>query len=138
MPEMFRPDLSPEERKRLLENNADKVEKTEYYKPLSPEEIDLRREQHTDNAILLSDIEEEKKEAMADFKARMEPLTIQNKQLLSEVRSRHATVTGKLFTFYNTDERTATVYDENGDFISSRRMRPDENQTTIHSITKAM
>lgn len=136
MLKQFMPEETPEERKRLLLDNADKVERTDYIKPLTPEEIDLKRELHTDNAIKLSEIEEEKKEAMADFKARIDPIATENKMLLQQIKTRQEEVSGTLYTFFNIDERTATVYDENGECVLSRRMRPDENQTTILSMSK--
>lgn len=44
MGKIFMPDVAPEQRKMLLEQNADSIEENEYYKPLTIEDLDLKRE----------------------------------------------------------------------------------------------
>lgn len=136
MSKVFMPDIDPQQRKMLLEQNADRIEQNEYLKPLTPEDLDLRREKLTDNAIQLSDLEEEKKEAMADFKAKIDPLTKENKGLLVEIKTRQAKVSGVLYHMANHEEGMMETYDENGELIQSRRLRPDEKQQSIFSIHK--
>ncbi len=75
MSKTFMPEVSQETRKQLLEQNADSIEVTEYFKPLTNEDLDIKREQLTDNAIKLSEFEDEKKEVMSEFKAKMDPLS---------------------------------------------------------------
>lgn len=132
----FMPDLPLKERQILLSENADKVETTTYFKPLSQEELDLRREKLTDNAITLSEYEDQKKEIMDDFKEKMKPLAEENKQILTEVKTRQAKVEGTLYHLANHDEGFMETYDEQGELVSSRRLRPDEKQQKLFSITK--
>jgi len=133
----FMPELQQHERILLLQQNADRIEETTYYKPLTQEELDLRRENLTDNAIKLSEFEDEKKDAMADFKAKMDPLTKENKKLLTEVKTRQAEVSGSLYHLSNHDDGMMETYDQNGELISTRRLRPEEKQQNIFNIKKA-
>lgn len=136
MGKIFMPDASDRDRKTLLEENADKIEKTDYLKPLSPEDLDIRRETLTDNAIALSEMEDEKKDTMADFKAKMDPLTKHNKLLLSEIKTRQAKCEGTLYHMANHEEGMMETYDETGEMILSRRLRPEEKQKTIFAALK--
>lgn len=132
------PELQPKERLILLQQNADHIEETTYYKPLTAEELDLRREELTDNAIKLSEYEDEKKEVMQEFKLKMDPLAKANKKLLTEVKTRQAEVSGALYLMANHEEGMMETYDSNGELISSRRLRPEEKQKNIFSLPKAV
>lgn len=137
MAKLFMPEMQSDQRLLLLQQNADSIEETTYYKPLTADELDLRREQLTDNAIKLSEYEDEKKEVMQDFKAQMDPLAKQNKKLLTEVKTRQAEVTGALYLMANHDEGMMETYDAAGELISARRLRPEEKQQNIFSLKKA-
>lgn len=138
MAKLFMPELEVKERLLLLQQNSDKIEETTYYKPLTQDELDVRRERLTDNAIKLSEYEDEKKEIMADFKSKSDPLAKENKMLLTEVKTRQAEVKGNLYHLANHDEGMMETYDGNGELISSRRLRPEEKQSqNIFNIRKA-
>lgn len=131
------PEMSPEQRKMLLQQNADSIQETEYFKPLTRDDLDIKRETLTENAIKLSEFEDEKKEAMQEFKLKMDPLSKENKQLLTEIKTRQAKVFGALYHMANHEEGMMETYDENGELTMSRRLRPDEKRQNIFSISKA-
>lgn len=133
---IFMPEVSQETRLQLLQQNADHIEETTYFKPLTPDELDLRRELLTDNAIKLSEYEDEKKEIMNDFKTKMDPLAKQNKKLLTEVKTRQAEISGVLYLMANHDDGMMETYDANGELVSSRRLRPEEKQKNIFALSK--
>ena len=126
--EQFMPSAAPSERRTIMADHAISVEDTTYLKPLSAEEIDQHRETITNNFITYSDLEEEKKEAMANFKAKMDPIVKENKVLLTEVRTKHAKVQGRLYHIPNHEKSIMETYDEDGYFVSSRRLLPTEKQ----------
>lgn len=49
-------ELSPADRITELRDTADKIEQTTYYRMLTPEELDVKREELAEAAIKLSDI----------------------------------------------------------------------------------
>jgi len=136
MIKIFMPELSAKERTMIMQENAAKVEQTTYQKVLSPEELDARRESLADNCIKLNQFEDELKEVKDDFKLKMDPLRQHNKTILTEVKTKQTTVEGTLFYMANHDDGVMEVYDNDGGFISSRRLRPEEKQGTIFSISK--
>lgn len=131
MTKKFMPGLSDKERIMILQQNADKIEQTTYQKPLSEEELNARKDQLTENSIKLGDLEEEKSEAVARFKEKIEPLKAVNKVLLFELRMKQAKVDGTLYHMANHEEGMMETYDEQGELVASRRLRPDERQARI-------
>lgn len=133
----FMPELTAKERLMIMQENSAKVEKTTYQKPLSAEDLAARREDHADNCILLSYIEDEFKEVKDEFKDKMDPLKTKNKTLLTEIKTKQSTVDGTLYHLANHDEGMMETYDSEGFLVESRRLRPEEKQGNIFSLPKA-
>lgn len=131
MSKKFMPELPDKDRVMILQQNADKVEVSTYQKPLSEEDLQQRREILTENSIKLGDLEEEKKELTKSLKERIDPLRAHNKQILLEIRTKQQKAEGVLYHMANHEDSVMETYDENGDFISSRRLRPEEKQVRM-------
>lgn len=136
MSKTFMPELPPDQRLQLLRDNCDSHDETTYYRDLTPEDMDVKREQLSDNLVKLSEFEDELTEIKEEFKGKMNPLKISNKALLTEVKTRKAEVHGTLFNIADHDNGIMETYDENGEFISSRRLRPDEKQKQLFPLRK--
>ena len=128
---IYLPNATPQERLRALQSSEGKVEKTTYYKPLTEDELNEKREVIADNCIKLSDLSEEKKEAMKGFKDTMEPLQLENAKILSEIRTKMVEKEGTVYHIADFDNKMMETYDENGILVSSRRLKPNEMQKTI-------
>lgn len=130
------PELSAEERLRILRDNHES-EQTSYFKQLTQEEMDIRREQLADNSIKYFTMSEELKEIKGDYKRKMDPLTESNKQIMQELKTGQAEVDGELFKVPNYDDSMMEVYNEEGEMISSRRLLPNEKQQRLPFIKPA-
>ncbi len=117
-------------RKRIafLSDNCEKIEEKAYSKRFTPEQLAKKKEELSAVAIDIRDIEIEKKEAATEFKARLEPLDTQRKQLVSELKSKAATVVENCYKFVDQDEREVGYYNQDGDLIESRPAFPEEIQ----------
>ncbi|HTI94705.1 MAG TPA: hypothetical protein VL727_29140 [Puia sp.] len=131
MGKIYEPTLDPEIRLRVLVDNADKTEDGTYMKDLNQDELDAKRETLSANYIQLNDLDEELSEIKAGYKARMKPLSMENKMLLQQVKTRKEQVRGRLFTVFNHEEGMAEIYDESCEMIESRRLTPEEKQTRL-------
>lgn len=127
----FMPELDPRERAMVLQQNSDKMEHTTYQKPLSEDELNARREVLAENCIKLADLEDQKKEAMAEFKEKIDPVKGENMILLDEIRTKQTKVDGVLYHMANHNDGMMETYDHDGYLVSSRRLRPDEKQQRI-------
>ncbi len=134
----FMPGVTAKERTMLLQDNAAKVEVTTYQRVLSLDELADRREDLADNCIKLNQKEDELKEIKDGFKVEMDPLKIKNKLLLTEIKTKQATVDGTLYHIANHEDQMMETYDNDGMLISTRRLRPDEKQGHIFSIPNAV
>lgn len=124
-------DVPPEKRQQLLADNCDDHEKTSYLKDLSGEELDIKRETLSGNCIKVFHLEEELKAIKEDFKSRINPLREQTKELCKQVETRKEEVNGILFHFADHENSIMNTYDEMGEFVSSRRLRPEEKQARL-------
>jgi hypothetical protein len=128
MAKVFMPDLSPGERVVLLQQNAESVRQEKYYKDLTPEELDFKRADLVKNLEHIQNAQEELDEAKRIFKEKAGEKLVINKTLLREVSSRKAQVAGTLYDMMNVDDSTMETYDENGEFVGSRRLTPEEKR----------
>jgi len=136
MPKVFMPELSPEERINVLRNNADKIETTTYEKELTTEELDAKREEFVDNSISVSKLEDELAEKKKEYKNKIEPIKLVNRMLQHEVKTKKKEVKGQLFHMANHTDSMMETYDETGELVSSRRLRPDERQVRMQVVER--
>lgn len=132
--ERFMPDATRQQRISVLQDTAAKTEVGTYIKPLSQDELDLKRESLADNYIKLNDLKEEKAVVDAEFKGKMDPISKSNQILLSEIKSKQTNVSGTLYHLADYDNSMMLTYDEDGEFIGSRRLRPDEKQGGLFAL----
>ena len=137
MPKKFMPDLSDEERIRVMRENAEKVEDTTFLRELSPEELDIKRELFVDNSIRVSQLEDELDVYKEKYKGQIKPIKSLNGILQEEIKIKKSKVKGTLFHMPNYEDQVVEIYDEKGDFISSRRMTPEEKQRRVPFLKRA-
>jgi hypothetical protein len=102
----------------VLADSADSVENTTYYKPLTQEELEVKREQ-------------------SGYKDKMKPLQTENVVLLQEVKTKQAEITGTLYHLANHDTGFMETYNESAELVSTRRLRPNEKQKNVFQISKS-
>lgn len=121
----------PQQRKQYLADNADAVVRKTYMQRFTPEELQARKEELANVSISINDIEAEKKEAMKEFKDRLDPLTEQRGVLISDIRRKAKEVTEDCYCFVVEEERMTYVIAANGDCIEARPCTADELQKTV-------
>lgn len=137
MKNLFPEGTSTLDRIHNLEAMAYSIEEGTYLKHLSSEELEIKREALTDNVIKAADLEEKKKAYVDSIKAELKPLSIERRLLMEVLKTKHEEVEGKIYHVDDQEEGVMNSFNENGEFINSRRLRPEERQTTIFSINKA-
>lgn len=121
---------------RFLKDNCDKPEEKGYMKRFSPERIAEMKEQLSETAIQINDIEEEKKAVMSDFKKQLEPLTEDKTKLLKALKNKAEHVREVCFKFVDTEAREVGYYNEDGDLIESRPAYAEEMNGTIFQVMR--
>jgi len=131
-------DVPPDERTKLLADNCDYHENTSYMKELTQEDVDVKNETISSNCIKVFELEEELKKIKDEYKERINPLKDETRQLCGHVKTRKEQVNGILFHFADHESSVMNTYDENGEFVSSRRLRPEEKQARLFVGHKAV
>lgn len=122
------------QRREMLEANSERFEERTYSKSLTPEDLDKARMEFSQLAIEISQKKDQLREAMAEIKAEIKPMSEKFEVLLGEIKSRSRIVRGTLYDLADHDEGMMGTYDENGNLIGARRLTPEENQMSIHSV----
>lgn len=132
----FMPELPVQQRKQLLIDNCDHHEETNYMRDLDQDEINERMSSLSKNLIAISkqdDILDEHKEV---HKGVTKPLKLSNAKLLEEIKNRKTEVEGTLYYIADHENGVMEVYNENGEFQHSRRLRPEEKQARLFQVGK--
>lgn len=132
------PEAAAEERLRILRDSADKVEQTTYEKELTEDELIAKREQFVDNSIAVSKLEDELSEKKKEFKSKIDPLKLINRSLQYEVKTKKTEVKGTIYHLADHGTGYMETYDETGEMIGSRRLRPDERQGRLYIPPKVV
>lgn len=128
--------LSKKDRIDNLQAMAHSVEETTYYKQLTPDELEVRQEKFIANTMKVNDLEAKKKAFVASTTNEQKPLKVESIDLLQTLKTKSEKVEGVLYHIDDQDEGMMNSYDEDGNLVSSRRLRPDEKQSSIFSIAK--
>lgn len=125
-----------EERKQFLQDNADSVEKKEYMRHFTPEELLKLKESLSETCISINDIEEELKKVKTEFAERLKPLMAKKKQALEGLKKKAELVTEDCYKFIDGENREVGYYNQNGDLIESRPAYSEELQTTMFQVLR--
>jgi hypothetical protein len=126
--------MSPEDRKSLLEGDAISVEETTYTRPLTPEEVVYYKDLLSTKSVEQATILDDKKEVIASFKARLDPVAAEIKTALSAVKYKAVQCAGRLYRLADYENQMIHTVDSDGNLINSRMMRPEERQFRIQAL----
>jgi|GEM_PF-3986960 len=123
------PELADQQDRVLaLQEQASQVENTDYRIALTPEELDQRREQFTNNSIWLKEEADKFNEVKTEYKERIKPKAVENETLIDEIVTRQQKKTGTLYHIAEYESNVMVTYDEAGEWVSERRLKPEEKK----------
>lgn len=133
----FMPDLPVDQRLSILRDNCDHHEETTYMRDLDQDEVNERMGSLSKNLIAISKADDILDVHKEEHKSVTKPLKLQNASLLEEIKNRKTEVEGTLFYMADHDQGIMEIYDDKGEFQYSRRLKPDEKQARLFTVTKA-
>jgi len=125
------PGSTAEERIPYLKSQAMIVETSTHYRPLEPDELQAAKDNFIQNAHKISTIKEEAKQVMQGYKDQIEALEEENAVYMQSALTKSAEVVEKIYGIDDQQRGTVSFYNENGDLISARRLKPEERQLRI-------
>lgn len=130
-------DLTPEERREMLDAQADEVTEENFLQPYTEAEMRQQQKEYVKLSIELADIQGEEDDMKAEFKERKAPIKKSMDSVLSNIRQKGKYVKGKLFKIVDQDERVTGFYNEDGVLVSQRKALPAElNSPTLFAHTR--
>lgn len=129
-------DIPEEERAQFLSDNCDAMEPIGYTRRFTPDELNQKKEELANISIDMAEIEEEKKNAMQQFKDRLKPKATEKAKLLGDLKRKSEFVNDDCYKFIDHENRTVGFYNKLGELVSSRPIMPQEMQKTVFSINR--
>jgi DNA-directed RNA polymerase subunit F len=130
-------DLAPEERREMLDANADAIEHLGYTRSLPSEEVDSLKEQLMSVQIKIDEKEEELKEKSKELKDEIRGLKENRKKVTGSLKTRSEYIEEDCYKMVDEERREVGYYSREGILVYSRPARKDELQKTIfHEIRK--
>ena len=117
-----------EQRKQMLEDNADEIVEKSYTRKFNSTERNIRRARNSEIDLELEEIDEKLKQFKEQIKSEREPLVTEKKRILDEIKSDGEFVKGNVYKIVDTENREVNFYDEEGNCIESRRMTNQDRQ----------
>lgn len=128
------PEMSLEDRKQFLIDNADHVEIGYYYRTLTQEDKDGKSALVSANVMEIWELREKLKEIVKEYKDKITPLEKETRKLAYEVKTGQEEHEGAQYHMRDFDERIVHIYDEDGLLLQTRRLAPDEMQKVLKMI----
>lgn len=128
--------LNSREREELLKSYAMKIEvDQDYEKPLSDEQISAAKERYTEESIK-RDIKVEKfNEIKSEHNDELKKMNVQLQKNLHIVRTGTEQKKGTLFYIDDQDNKRMYIYNQEGELILDRPLKPEEKQTHMRSLS---
>lgn len=129
--------LTPRERVEYLNDHATTISEGQYFRKFDDEDISQSRAEYTNKSIELMRLQDEFDGIKAEYKAKIKNLEGDKKIIMTSIMQSGEWLDGKQYGFDDQIRGVMEYYDENGQFLSSRRLTPNERQLSINSaITK--
>lgn len=129
-------DIPEEQRAQFLSDNCDAVEAVGYTRRFSPDELNQKKEELANISIDIAEIEEDKKDAMRQFKDRLKPRATEKIKLLGDLKRKSEFVNDDCYKIIDHETRMVGFYNKLGELVSSRPIMPQEMQKTVFSINR--
>lgn len=124
-------DLAPEERREMLEANADAIEHLGYTRSLPSEEVDSLKEQLMSVQIKIDEKEEELKEKSKELKEAIRGLKDNRKKVTGSLKTRSEYIEEDCYKMVDEKRHEVGYYSREGILVYSRPARKEELQKTI-------
>lgn len=122
-------DETAEQRLQMLQDNCYDTESGSYVRPLTEDDIAVRKDTLADNYNKIGTLTAELDLIKAEYKGKIEPLKQEMAIVADEIKSRTTEHNGTLYMFKDDESGMMGYYDDKGELVNSRRLRPDEKQT---------
>lgn len=112
------------------------MEERSYTKTLTEEELRDRKNEYSQIGIKLSELEEEKKNVLDNFKESMKRPKSRATELVKAIKYKSEQIYGKLFMVDDQESKMMFLFDENGICVDARTLTKEERQIRLKSVNQ--
>jgi hypothetical protein len=128
--------FSQQEQEQILKDNCESTEMFNYSKPYNDEEMVVIKDRYSQNGIEIQKIEEEKKQVIDEFKARLKPLEMEKNELLESVKHKAKLVSETVYLIADQELGNMDYTNSEGTVVYSRKLMPNEKQVRMELVHK--
>jgi len=129
-------ELPKQLREEFLRNHCTNVSVGQYFKRFDDEDLSQQEKELANKSIELSILEDQFDEVKNEWKAKVKEKKEEWKNALTLLKQNGEWLNGEQFMFADQKRGVMEFYDKNGDFVSSRRLLPEEKQMSIFDTDK--
>jgi hypothetical protein len=136
MEEQLFKDKSPAERLQLLIDNCASRETQNVKVFFSEDDLAEMKSRLSEISITKDALEDDLKELSGDLRKKIKTEGAAIKGLLRYLKDKYEEQAQEVFNFDDQDAGLMLTYNKSGELLSTRKLRPDERQTSIRSLTQ--
>lgn len=122
------------ERIAMLDANCKKTIEAPVKRYYTADELQQMQKEFAEDRVILMRKEEELRKHNAEAKAEMKPIYERSGYVLAQIRAGFVETNQPVFLFDDQEEGMMHTFDQNGELIESRKLRPEEKQTNVISM----
>lgn len=123
--------LTPTERLEALVENSNKQVDETIERPLTDDQIQNNKDRVAEIQTSKQEIEEKITAFVTPLKGELKNIAAETAQIIKQLRLGFIESEERLFLFFDQQSGDVDYYDSEGNFVKSRRMRPDEKQQAL-------
>lgn len=102
-----------------------------YQKPLEDDELTKLEKEYIQSSIKFAKLKDDLDKIKEEFKSKMKPVEMLQKERIGILKTGTIQKEGTVYLIDDQENRVMNIYDEEGNFISSRPLLPAEKQLSI-------
>lgn len=119
----------------MLRESADKIiGNYSYFRQLTDDERASKKDHMATTLIKLSALQDELAELKKEINEKIKPLNDELRATLRDIKLNGQEVTEEVYVHFDQEADRANYFNAEGEQIFSRRLYPDEKQTTMYKI----
>lgn len=120
-------------REQVLSDKCDEIKASDVPVKYSEYEMTQMRKDNADALIKVQELEQEKKQWLAEWKAKCKPLKELSTKLITSLRMEHKTIEQELYLFPDYSQGLMGYYDEEGHLIKSMLLEDGDAQISLNN-----
>lgn len=128
-------EMPEDQRADMLQDNCYKSEQMVVSRPYEPEQLAEFKEQLSEDSVQLAALTSELKKVQKEYEVKMKPLKNAIKEHITHLRNKFEETEEVVYLMDNQQEGLMQIFDKKGKFLYSRKLFPNEKQTSILSMS---